>query len=823
LGVGTVRSVLIAAAVALLALSSPALGDAQASLRALGQRIGKDALTTLGVQSGSPKLLVITNARAVWVDSDGDGSADSPATAVIEGVSAEVGRGLDDGLVLVQGKPTSDLFVAVFHGDESSGKLAFYRVAHDLLDRIARGEVSVSSLGFTSDPGRKDAIYRYVLNDLTAEKLFQELLQAAGIDSSQYVTNGRIDLSKLDGRGWDCFDPDRYTDDALRKFKEKYFDGLCGFGFTVLSIALSWANGLPSRYLASVERHNHVCPGLISGMLILDRLMREGKAGSVRFYVACPVWCKDDAVYTVLDLTQGKRGHFVRNLDRRELDVLKRRLGGSPAGVFVLQAGRQVKALVAVFRWPKWGPVFNRLARLGRGSVKGLVLNSMIRIVGDVVLCREWDPKDRVSFLEVPMTGSEVAAICAGRDPYVVLGLAAPYTDDPKVAAVEQALLYARKVLGLSYGDERAYVITNVTFLSGFDGGAVRNAIVRTLGLDARLSGGNRSVREEPFSDRIVEFHTDESADPVIAVVNAETGEGVAVVLDLAKLAGKRAEDILAMDPEEFVKQYARACTGKVQMNAFKVSDRDYEGLRRLGRYAFNVVSLATAVINEVPRDLLRCAAWHDHFCPGVTSGWMIARYVREEILSKEPLGEDERLVWIAVPTWCKEDAIQVLLNLTPGKRGEFVLQLPRDVQEGLKRRYGVDIAGILLRYRCVGKGKAEQILGGRAYVIGFNWDRASELRPKVRYFGHAAWAVELAKRDPREFVRVVKEVSLGAEDVRRLIEDTARVNPLEVVGIVPKPTKPKPTRSTRRPSVAVFALALAMLALHRRAADRAD
>ncbi|AAM02390.1 FmdE family protein [Methanopyrus kandleri] len=801
----------IAVVISALVLAVPALAEPQADLRALGEKIGNDALTTLGATAGDPKLLVITDARAVWVDSDGDGTPDTPAAAVADAVASETGCKIGENLVFVQSKPASDLFVAVFYGDESSGKLVFYRVTHSLLDRIARGEVSVDSLTFTSDPSDENGIYRYVLGDLTAENVFRELLSAAGIDPSGYMTDGRIDLQKLDEHGWDGFDPDKYTDEALQSFNDKYFGKMCGFGFTVLSIALSWANGLPRRYLASVERHDHLCPGLISGMLIVDKLLREGKAEAVRFYVACPIWCKDDAIYTTLDLTQGKRNHFVFHPDSRERDLLNRKLGGSPAGVFVLQEGEDLKALVATFKWVNWGAVFGKLARAGWGSVKGRVLNSMIRIICDVVFCRDWNV-DRVGLKEYPMTCTEAAAICAGRDPYMVLGLVAPYTDDPKVAAVEQALLYARKVLGLSYGDERAYVITNVTYLKDFVDGRVRNVITRTLGLDATFSGSNRSIQVTTLEDRIVEFHTDETADPVIAVVNAETGEGVAVVLDLAKLEGKRAEDILTMDPEEFVKEYAKAYTDKVKMNAFEISDEDNDKLSRLGRYAFNVVTLATAVVNGVPKDLLRCAAWHNHFCPGVTSGWMIAKYIQEEILAKEPLKDNERLVWIGVPVWCKEDAVQTLLDLTPGKRGEFVMQLPREVQEELKREYGIDVAGILIRYQYTGKGKDEQILGGKAYVIGFDWDKANEIRPNVQYFGHAAWAVELAKRDPREFVRVIKEISLGAEDVKKLTEDTARVNPLEVVGVIHNP-KPK-----RKPPVywVTVALALTLLVFRR-------
>ncbi len=83
-----------------------------------------------------------------------------------------------------------------------------------------------------------------------------------------------------------------------------------------------------------------------------------------------------------------------------------------------------------------------------------------------------------------------------------------------------------------------------------------------------------------------------------------------------------------------------------------------------LGSDAFTITCIANAWGYGAPYDLLKCAELHNHLCPGLTSGYLIAEYIRE----KYPLGTGESYTWIGCPNWCKEDAIQVLLDLTPGK-----------------------------------------------------------------------------------------------------------------------------------------------------------
>jgi formylmethanofuran dehydrogenase subunit E len=83
------------------------------------------------------------------------------------------------------------------------------------------------------------------------------------------------------------------------------------------------------------------------------------------------------------------------------------------------------------------------------------------------------------------------------------------------------------------------------------------------------------------------------------------------------------------------------------------------------------------AVISAVwakggPYDFLKSAELHNHICPGLTSGYLIAHY----IMGHYPLQKNEKYIIIASPVWCKEDAFQVVLDCTAGKHGIVVKPL---------------------------------------------------------------------------------------------------------------------------------------------------
>jgi formylmethanofuran dehydrogenase subunit E-like metal-binding protein len=83
-----------------------------------------------------------------------------------------------------------------------------------------------------------------------------------------------------------------------------------GNEFSLITIANVWAADAPYEFLKAVEFHNHVCPGLSSGYIIvryLDENLPLQSSSDKYEIIGCPIWCKDDAIQVIFDKTVGKR------------------------------------------------------------------------------------------------------------------------------------------------------------------------------------------------------------------------------------------------------------------------------------------------------------------------------------------------------------------------------------------------------------------------------------------------------------------------------------------------------------------------------------
>jgi hypothetical protein len=81
----------------------------------------------------------------------------------------------------------------------------------------------------------------------------------------------------------------------------------------------------------------------------------------------------------------------------------------------------------------------------------------------------------------------------------------------------------------------------------------------------------------------------------------------------------------------------------------------------------FRIVTIANAVASGVPAYAVRASEFHDHYCPGVTSGIMMAQVMKEYFAK---MGGAKAWFVHGLQPWCKEDALMVMLNATPGKSG---------------------------------------------------------------------------------------------------------------------------------------------------------
>jgi len=233
---------------------------------------------------------------------------------------------------------------------------------------------------------------------------------------------------------------------------------------------------------------------------------------------------------------------------------------------------------------------------------------------------------------------------------------------------------------------------------------------------------------------------------------------------------------------------------GKVKLNLDGDKATRPEGWKQIQKKikslsdTFTMVTIANAWAKGAPYDFLRCCELHNHLCPGLSSGYQIAQF----ILEKYPLKKGEKYVWIACPPWCKDDAIQVLLDLTPGKRSMFVKNLSGDQKKAVScEKQNENIAGILV----IWNNKKNK---GKAIVFRYDWGKVcsvsgierKDFKPEGGTKNPVFWTTRVKCNwglmpyldKPGNFVKVAKELEITPQMYSKMT--SAGVNPYKVLGL---------------------------------------
>lgn len=157
-----------------------------------------------------------------------------------------------------------------------------------------------------------------------------------------------------------------------------------------------------------------------------------------------------------------------------------------------------------------------------------------------------------------------------------------------------------------------------------------------------------------------------------------------------------------------------------------------------------------------VSMELRNAILFHDHFCPGVTSGYYIAKYLFNDF----PISKGESYYIIASPAYCKDDALQAILNTTVGKRSMAVIPLSESDTACLSAE-AKDTAGLYFRYNRKEKK-------GKGVVLGFSWDKLRKdasltegQKPSLTdTIKLTQWMIE-HEEDYKSYIRVIKEIPL--------------------------------------------------------------
>ncbi len=312
-------------------------------------------------------------------------------------------------------------------------------------------------------------------------------------------------------------------------------------------------------------------------------------------------------------------------------------------------------------------------------------------------------------------------------------------------ASVIDDVLEKAKEVGYYKGNTDVLVMTNLGYSKGSE--VYMNEFFEKSGVK--------------FDKNIVFVHSPYYKPLWFAFFNRTTGDCMYVEVKDGRIVRTSKENIeanrLMSNPEDWDKKMRR-----------KVFDGN----------EFSIITIANVWAKGCPYDLLRCAEFHNHICPGLVSGYLIVKFLEKEL----PLKRGEYYQILAVPPWCKDDCFQVLFDSTVGKRRMYAKALSEDQIDLLPKEYK-NIAGIYVAWnRSAGKG--------RAVILTFDWNKACEMagvnRSDFKKFNTYHWWLARLKLDlfmmnyldkPETFVSKVKEFEIDSKTLNKL--NTAGVNPL--------------------------------------------
>lgn len=208
--------------------------------------------------------------------------------------------------------------------------------------------------------------------------------------------------------------------------------------------------------------------------------------------------------------------------------------------------------------------------------------------------------------------------------------------------------------------------------------------------------------------------------------------------------------------------------TGEIDEKAFK-SKKENISLKRLlgdphgwdlkvkervfGGREFSIVMISNQWASGAPYELLQLATFHDHLCPGVTLGYMMAEYLERHL----PLGKGEKYYFISLSPSCQDDALQVLFNATVGKKSMTAIPLTQEQSARLNPN-AKNISGLYFAWD-------EKTEKGRGMALYFDWDAMKTKREGLGWLWRLQMSQELLPmlHEPEKVVKEVATFNLPA------------------------------------------------------------
>jgi len=212
------------------------------------------------------------------------------------------------------------------------------------------------------------------------------------------------------------------------------------------------------------------------------------------------------------------------------------------------------------------------------------------------------------------------------------------------------------------------------------------------------------------------------------------------------------------------------------------VIDNVFANKTFMGR-EFAIVTIANAwATGDLDYELMQCLEIHNHFCPGVSSGYVLANWME----TNYPLNEGVSYTVFSCPNWCKEDVFVKRWDATPGKSGTWVAALTDEEKAAL----GGSPAGIFV---------VSDSGNMKAVVLGFDFDLVREGcggagSDWVSKYKMDLWLMNESNWNKEGLVYEIEVIDIDADTLAAMKQ--ADSNPYVVLGLLNPAGKATPSKN---------------------------
>jgi len=503
----------------------------------------------------------------------------------------------------------------------------------------------------------------------------------------------------------------------LESANQNIFDAKAfnGNEFRIIGIANLIMEDAPHDLISAVQYHDHYCPGVTSGYFLvryLETHMPLNDTFSSYFILSIPPWCKDDALITLLNATPGKGGYGVFHLNANDTASL-REDARNIAGVFFRWNGSSTapdgEGTVLAFDFAEaksacnWGestPWNWWESRLKMDLWYLDYLDSPERFITAIPVF----DKTVFSLKSLGLISKPTDLARPGINPLEILGLNQGLgTGDFSTwralgqRAAEEGLSMM-KAQNITAATSNLITMTNAGYAE-IDGKTTQGCLDGLADVTGASRGRNRLLEVHSHSEKPLYFAIYDAQSGLCAYLEVNSS----FAASSTPLEEMNATDLFSIMNTENIKAeylYAHAAESGARFNE-----------KIFGGNEFAVVTILNAVDAGAPAYAVRAFEFHDHYCPGVTSGIMMAQYIKQLFPLESP--SDTYFVQ-GVQPWCKEDALMVMLNATPGKTG-YAVTYPTDADKARWLPEAQNAVNIIYRKN----GSTNRWDG---MVLGFTW-----------------------------------------------------------------------------------------------------